>query len=291
MRFSTIIPTYNRGFTIKRAIDSILSQSIKDWELIVVDDGSTDNTEKIVKNFYDKRIKYFKFPKNKGVNYARNKGIEIASGDWIDFLDSDDEYLPNAFEIIIGILGRLKSNIDIVGFMNKEIVDNLIKKQEYITENINWEKYYPTYEDMVLKKGIHGDIHRCVRKKIFEEGFKFPEKINGLESLFFSNILKKGKKIIYINKSVALVHKDSNDRLSISPYLRWPKQFIWGYKKFVKEHYAILKKFPDRLAHYYLRIAKCYLKIKKPIGVWWLFKAFLASPNKFLRVLKNKIKN
>ncbi|NCF75233.1 MAG: glycosyltransferase, partial [Xanthomonadaceae bacterium] len=64
MRFSTIIPTYNRGFTIKRAIDSILSQSIKDWELIVVDDGSTDNTEKIVKNFYDKRIKYFKFPKN-----------------------------------------------------------------------------------------------------------------------------------------------------------------------------------------------------------------------------------
>lgn len=92
---SITIPTYNRAHLIPKAIESIINQSVKDWELIIVDDGSTDNTEEVVKGYLsDERIKYLK-KKNTGAGHSRNVGAEHAKFDWITFLDSDDEALPN----------------------------------------------------------------------------------------------------------------------------------------------------------------------------------------------------
>ncbi len=93
MKISVIIPTYNRINTIKRAIDSVLNQTYKNFEVLIIDDGSTDNTGKFIENNYkDSRINYF-YSKNKGVSFARNLGIKKSSGEWIAFLDSDDEWL------------------------------------------------------------------------------------------------------------------------------------------------------------------------------------------------------
>jgi len=89
---SVIIPTYNRGWILKEAVDSVLSQDFTDFELIVVDDGSTDNTQYIL-NSYKKDIIVLK-QNNKGVSSARNRGIASASGKYIAFLDSDDFWLP-----------------------------------------------------------------------------------------------------------------------------------------------------------------------------------------------------
>jgi glycosyltransferase involved in cell wall biosynthesis len=89
---SVIIPTYNRGWIIKEAIDSVLAQDYKDFELIVVDDGSTDNTSGILAS-YGNNIRVH-FQENKGVSAARNRGIAEASGQFIAFLDSDDLWLP-----------------------------------------------------------------------------------------------------------------------------------------------------------------------------------------------------
>jgi len=89
---SVIIPTYNRGWIIKEAIDSVLAQDYAEFELIVVDDGSTDNTSEILDS-YRNVIKVL-FQKNKGVSAARNRGIAEASGKFIAFLDSDDLWLP-----------------------------------------------------------------------------------------------------------------------------------------------------------------------------------------------------
>lgn len=89
---SVIIPTYNRGYMLHHAIDSVLAQDFKDFELIVSDDGSTDNTREIIQSYGD-RIKSI-YKNNKGVSAARNRGIEIASGAFIAFLDSDDLWLP-----------------------------------------------------------------------------------------------------------------------------------------------------------------------------------------------------
>lgn len=92
---SVIITTYNRANLVSRAIDSVLNQTYKDFELIIIDDGSTDNTKSLIDSYLqkDKRIVYF-YQENKGWPSALNKGIELSKGEYIAFLDSDNEWLP-----------------------------------------------------------------------------------------------------------------------------------------------------------------------------------------------------
>lgn len=98
--FSIVIPTYNRASFIEKAIDSVLSQSLNDWELIVVDDASTDHTMVLLAKYKDKRIRIIRNNTNLERSVSRNKGIEAASGEYICFLDSDDYYLPMHLETL-----------------------------------------------------------------------------------------------------------------------------------------------------------------------------------------------
>lgn len=101
---SVIIPTFNRSSVLVRAINSVLGQGHKDFELIVVDDGSTDETELLLTPLIEAgTIKYHK-NQNLGVSAARNFGVEKASGDWLSFLDSDDEWLPHKLEEQVSFL-------------------------------------------------------------------------------------------------------------------------------------------------------------------------------------------
>lgn len=93
-----ITPTYNRAHLIRKAINSILEQTYKNWEYVIIDDASTDNTEEIVRSFADPRINFIKCKKNRGNAVARNIGVDAAKGEFIAFLDSDDEYFPNYLE-------------------------------------------------------------------------------------------------------------------------------------------------------------------------------------------------
>ena len=92
--FSIIIPTYNRAHLIGKAIKSVKAQSFNDWELIIVDDGSKDETREVVKAYQEERITYF-FQQNKELNGARNAGIRLARGSYLCFLDDDDHFLIN----------------------------------------------------------------------------------------------------------------------------------------------------------------------------------------------------
>lgn len=97
MDISVVIPTFNRARFLKKTIDSALNQTIKNYEIIIVDDGSSDNTKQIVESYGDK-IKYI-YQKNAGPSAARNTGIKHAKGTYIAFLDSDDEFLPRKLEL------------------------------------------------------------------------------------------------------------------------------------------------------------------------------------------------
>jgi glycosyltransferase involved in cell wall biosynthesis len=102
---SVITPTFNRAHTVKKAIDSVLSQTYTKWELIIIDDGSTDKTKQVTESVQDKRIKYF-YKENGGPSSARNHGVSRARGKWIMYLDSDDELLPRCMEIMLDWLER-----------------------------------------------------------------------------------------------------------------------------------------------------------------------------------------
>lgn len=101
LTFSVIMPTYNRAATIERAINSVLQQAEITPELIVVDDGSTDDTAKILEK-YDGRLTYIRLGAKHGSNFARNRGLEKASGDIVSFIDSDDEFLPHKLRYLAG---------------------------------------------------------------------------------------------------------------------------------------------------------------------------------------------
>lgn len=97
--FSVIIPTYNRSTLLCRAIDSVVSQTFPDWEIIIVDDGSTDDTKQKIEGYQLKNLVYI-YQENKERSAARNRGIEEAKGQYICFLDDDDVFLANHFEVL-----------------------------------------------------------------------------------------------------------------------------------------------------------------------------------------------
>jgi glycosyltransferase involved in cell wall biosynthesis len=103
---SVIIPTYNRAETVSRAIDSVLDQSHDDLEVLVVDDGSTDDTESVLESYDDERVRPIYHETNQGANVARNTGIEHARGKYVAFLDSDDEWRPEKLEAQLDLLEK-----------------------------------------------------------------------------------------------------------------------------------------------------------------------------------------
>ena len=109
-RVSVIITTYNRAHLVSQAIQSVLDQTFRDFELIIVDDGSSDDTEAVVRGFNDPRIRYI-YQENKGISGARNTGIRNARGRYIAFLDSDDLWLPTKIEQQVHILENVESSV------------------------------------------------------------------------------------------------------------------------------------------------------------------------------------
>jgi len=213
--FSIILATYNRAYCIENAINSVLAQSFRDWELIIVDDGSSDNTEEVLKKYLiDKRIKYIKLTENSGVNIARNRAIKEAKGEYSLILDSDNE-LKN------GILKEYKF------YIKKE-------KSEYIKflcENQNGKitvknpNFYGTlgYKDF-LKEKLQGEYQTLIKTDLLKQ-IPFFEDINGGEGITWKLIAKKTKKVLFVPKIAVIYNDIGNDRLSIKNYDRLYKVF------------------------------------------------------------------
>jgi glycosyltransferase involved in cell wall biosynthesis len=104
-RVSVVLPAWNREGSIRAAVNSVLNQTFADLELLVVDDGSTDNTMAMLDDIADPRLRRLASPGNRGASAARNIGIRAAVGDWVAFQDSDDEWLPQKLEMQIARLG------------------------------------------------------------------------------------------------------------------------------------------------------------------------------------------
>lgn len=139
---SIIMPSWNTGRFIGESIQSVLNQTYKNWELIIVDDCSTDNTDEIVTSFDDERIRYFRNDKNSGAALTRNKAMREARGEWIAFLDSDDLWMPEKLE---KQLSFMKENGYTFSFTEYEKIDEESKPLNiYVSgpEKVNKHKMY-----------------------------------------------------------------------------------------------------------------------------------------------------
>jgi len=140
---SVVIPVYNNANTIIRAIRSVQNQTMQDFEIIVVDDGSTDSSSNIVKKITDKRITLIT-QHNHGVSAARNRGIEVAQGEWVTFLDADDEWSPTFLETVCRLREKYsdctvcatsyyrKSSL---GNLKRIILRNVPSRREFVMDN------------------------------------------------------------------------------------------------------------------------------------------------------------
>jgi glycosyltransferase involved in cell wall biosynthesis len=272
MSISVIIPTYNRARLLPRAVGSIPRQA--ETEIIIIDDGSTDDTWQVIEQLRtaDPRIRTLRFSHNRGVNAARNAGIAQASGEWVSMLDSDDEYIEGGFETLTRELSQVPEDVDVVGFMTLREIGGCMEPRGY-RPGASWESIEPTYTDVLFKEGIRGDIHYCLRRSLFEEGYIFAEYVNGFESAFYAKLARDGKRFLYRNILVDRRHSDPGYHLSDEPYKRWPRQFARAYREFVRDHYQALRVHPSALRGYYRRIGSSLLRSGNPLGFWWILRS------------------
>ena len=208
MKISVIIPTFNRLDLLKRAIDSVLNQSIKPYDIIVVDDGSIDDTSEMIQHKY-KSINLIQ-QKNSGVSAARNNGIKNAQGDWIALLDSDDEWGKNKLEEQVN---NLTDNPKYEFCHTNEIwIRNGIR--------VNQKKRHKKYGGFIFDKCL--DICRIspssvlFNKNILNHVGWFDEKLPVCEDYDLWLRITADYEILFIDKPLIVKYGGHNDQLSNS---------------------------------------------------------------------------
>lgn len=204
---SIIVPFYNAEKYLNKCIKSLINQTKQELEFILVNDGSTDSSEEIVKSYKDKRIKYFK-NKNQGIGKTRNFGIEKATGKYIMFLDSDDFLATHACEELYAKAEKEKLDLVICNFYR---VEEETEKQEEIK--------IPEFQNTTLKenKQLLLDVNLAPWNKLYKTDLLKKNKIKFVENLkyedapFVIETMDKAKKIGYIKKPLNyyVIHKNS----------------------------------------------------------------------------------
>jgi len=148
---SVFIPTYNREKYVFESVCSILNQSFKDFELIVVDDGSTDHTRDILASIKDERLKVYFNDKNMGIPYTRNRGIELASGEYFALLDSDDVATVDRLEKQVDFLNKHPDCAVVGGFIA------IINQYSRVTRRVKFRYIKPDYihSSMLFQCPLH----------------------------------------------------------------------------------------------------------------------------------------
>lgn len=203
--FSIVIPTYNRARFIGRALDSCLKQNFDDFEIVVVDDGSSDGSPEVVQSYTDPRVKLVRHEHNRGVCPARNTGVDAAKGQWIILIDSDDQLLPGALELIYKRTIEVGTDVARLVFMYQLDKGGISPELPFIDEIWDYEGYILWVETL---KGI-SDYCNVIRKSAFAK-VRYPDS-RALESLFHMDFAKD-----FLTRScpnvVGVVHSDANNR-------------------------------------------------------------------------------
>lgn len=193
---SIIVPVYNVSLYLDKCIESILNQNYKNIELILIDDGSTDNSYEICEKWEktDKRIKLIK-QKNKGVSSARNKGLDNALGDYISFIDSDDIVEK---DIYTSFIKEMTDEIDIIRFRCRTHYGKIktISQNNYegLLDILKDEKKY----DLFFKEHAFGSVCFSIFNRNVIEGIRFNEEFKyGEDYLFYFYVINKSSKIFF----------------------------------------------------------------------------------------------
>ncbi len=270
--FSIIIPSYNRAHIVLRAVNSVLNQSFQDFEIIVVDDGSTDDSKNTISAITDSRVKYI-YQTNKGVCAARNHGASIAKGDFFVFLDSDDYVANNWLEDFHN--AALKDTPDLV-FCDMRLIDIVKKTERIITATDPHEKGEVSQEGMYLAGTF------CIRNSFFKNTGGFDEKIKFGEFTEFGFSCKIKNPVNSFTGKLGLIYEASLEGGSKNI-----KNKIEANLYIIEKHNYYFNANPHVLRFYYQNIGVAYARLKE----WraarpFFWKAYLIDPLKIKTLIR-----
>ncbi|CAL2088387.1 Beta-1,3-glucosyltransferase [Tenacibaculum sp. 190524A02b] len=211
--FSVIIPLFNKEQSIKSTLNSVVLQKFSDFEVIVINDGSTDESEKKVREIKDSRIRLIN-QVNGGVSKARNRGIKEAENEWIVFLDADDLWRNDH-------LDSLKTNI--LKYPEYKAFCNSYTRSDFKTEERIEEKDKDKIVDDYFIEGLKSFFFWtgvvCIHKDVFEEVGIFDERLSRGEDLDVWNRVGRNYSIIWSKKVTAIYKQDTENKLTRSKVL------------------------------------------------------------------------
>jgi glycosyltransferase involved in cell wall biosynthesis len=290
VKVSIIIPVFNSEKTIENTINSCLKQTYSNIEILVIDDGSTDKSAKIIKSLNNDKIKYFYF-ENSGRSEARNRGLKYATGEYIQFLDSDDSLEENKIEIAMEIFVT-NSEIDAIQCGTRYWKDNLIVSEKSA-------KYFKNPERVLLRKNIF-PIHSVVFKK--KLAAKFPKGLSYCEDWYFWVKTFRNVKIVFQQKyfgANVFIH-ENNTMTNHEKMLAGEFSILLAIKKEIETRsllrdLKIYKQYINYLIKYGFHNLNKNVNIdKKTIPLIWIINLFLISPKinrtiKKVLLYKNKL--
>ena len=244
---SVVLPTYNRAHLIVKSIETVLEQSYKNLELIVVDDCSTDNTQQRIGSIKDSRVSYIKTEKNRGPACARNKGIKLSKGKYIAFQDDDDRWMKYKLQKQVEVLMNSPESVGIV----YTGIHKLIKgKNEYIPSKKNINREGCIFEELL--RGNFVPIHALIRRSCFEKVGFFDESMPALEDWDMWLRMAEKYEFFYIKEALAVCYSTIDGVSS-------------DWRKIIIARSIVLKKYFRNmvgnkllLSHHYFRIGKIW---------------------------------
>ncbi len=255
--FSIIIPTYNRAHVLPRAIDSVLSQSFQGFELIVVDDGSTDNTKELLGNKYPGKLTYIS-QLNAGVCAARNHGATMAQGEYLIFLDSDDQMAERALQCFVD--GIKESGADIVfAQLKMQYPDGRFEIKD------PRDPWNTGKRDSTTGIQLAGAF--CLQKKLFAGAGGYDEQIRyGENTELFWRLDRIKNASFIIDIIVVIVYQASLERVSTAP-----KNIIVSLTHILKKHKDFMQVNPHVHWLYLNNLGVAYLRIGAKKKGWLSF--------------------
>ena len=199
-----VTPTRNRAHTIGRAIRSVLAQTHADWELVVVDDDSSDDTERAVASFEDERIRYVRLREHAGPTGAKNRGFDEARGPWIGVLDDDDELVPRALQTLLAVTHRIPR----VDAISCNCVDS--RTGRFTGHGFDHDRYLTVPIALAQARGEHWGIFH---ERILGDR-RFDPAIPGHEAHLWYRI-HDGALWYYVHEGLRVYHREGRDRLSL----------------------------------------------------------------------------
>lgn len=267
MRFSVIVPLYNKASYIKKALDSVMEQTFKDYELIVVDDGSTDNSLCIAQDALEKTGLNFQLihQENAGVSTARNNGVAVSHGDFLCFLDADDWWAPTFLERIDWLI-REYPDAGIYG-TNYYYVKNNKKRVCVSSTETGYIDYCRVYYEQFAMPLT--SISVAINRTVFNEfgGFRPTLKLGEDFDLWIRIALKY--KVAFLNEALAFYFQDSDPEWRGIRQMQEPKyHMLWNLDYLIEEEKSNTdyRRLIDRLRTYSLLpyyLTKKYRKAAK----------------------------